>query len=326
MLKVPRDPRKAVADALEGVGVSNVPAVAVDYQQVLEAVEIDVEEGRSPRPVGGRHAREIGHLGPGAVSSRQLQRIPHPLTPVGRQPYALGQRGMGRDLALACLERRAEHVGREQVRVPIAVHVCEVDRHAGIARFAHRKGRNKPEVSLAVVEPELVGIFEVVADVEVGRAVAVHVVEARRQREEVGLGGEGGAILAQESRAGNRHAGEATMAVIEKKQIDIGALGANDASQIGTFVDAILGLPGIHDHVSPIDLLHYLVEGARLRRKGVERIALFIGRDIEVERAVAIDVGQGEGGGRVASGESARRCSVGEVTLSVVGPEHEGTA
>ena len=72
------------ANAQEGVRVANVPAVAIDDEQILEAVEVDVDERRSPGPVARGEPGEIGDVRPRAVTSGELQRIAHPLVPVRR--------------------------------------------------------------------------------------------------------------------------------------------------------------------------------------------------------------------------------------------------
>ena len=133
LLAVPRHARELVADAVEGVGVADVPPVPVHGEQVLVAVEVHVEERRRPGPVGRFHARELPHLGPRGVAARELQHVPHPLRAHLRPPHRLGQRRVRRDPRLTPGERRAQHVGGEDVHQAVAVHVAEVHRHAGVA-------------------------------------------------------------------------------------------------------------------------------------------------------------------------------------------------
>ena len=60
------------------------------------------------------------------------------------------------------------------------------------------------EVAVTVVEPELVDVLEVVADVEVGRAVAIQVDELGVERERLGSLGDRLALRVEEAAAGER--------------------------------------------------------------------------------------------------------------------------
>ena len=186
--------------------------------------------------------------------------------------------------------------------------------------------RREAEAALAVIEPELVGVLEVVADVEVGGAVTVHVVEAGGEREEVGLGRQRHAARVAESCATDRHVLELPAADVQEEEVGIGALRADDPAEVGAVLDAVLLLPLRLHRVARRRLRHHLVEHPRLRRIGVERVPHLVGRDVEVEVAVAVHVGERERGGRVPAHESARGGPVGEVALAVVQEELHRTA
>ena len=55
-----------------------------------------------------------------------------------------------------------------------------------------------------------------------------------------------------------------------------------------------------------------------MRRICVERVPGLVGRDIQIERAVAINVGEGHGRRHVTAGQSAGGRAIGEVSLAVI--------
>ena len=120
---------------------------------------------------------------------------------------------------MTCGERRREHVGREDVDVSIAIDVGEVDGHASVAGDAQRHLRRELKVSFAVVEPELVRIFKIVADIQIRRAIAVHIVEPRCECEVVRIDREWLAIFITKARTKHRRSGEVSLAIIQKKEI-----------------------------------------------------------------------------------------------------------
>ena len=321
LLAIVRNGRRGAADALDDVRVADVPSVAVEYDEILVAVEVHVEECRAPGPLAGVDAREGGDVRPRAVATRELQHVAHPLLLVRLETDRLRHRSIGGDLALPIRERRTHHVGREQIHVTVAIDVAEVHRHACVARLAHRERRNETEIPLAVVEPELIGILEVVADVEIGRAVAVHVVEARGEREVVGILRERRPVRVDEARSGRRRASEVPLSIVEEKEIRLRALRSNDAAEVGSVLDAILLRPFRSDFVLAVHLLHDSVEGDLLRRVRVEVVPHLVRGDVEIEMAIAIDVGEREAGGGVARRQSAHARGVREVSVSVADPQ-----
>ena len=93
--------------------------------------------------------------------------------------HRLGDDGMGGDFGLEVAAVVGQHVDLEEVDGAVAIDVGKVHRHVGIGGTAERRLGDEPEVSVAVVDPELVGILEVIGNVEVGRPIAVHIIEPR---------------------------------------------------------------------------------------------------------------------------------------------------
>ena len=234
---------------------------------------------------------------------------------------------MRRDLSLLRRQRRGEHVGGEEIDGPIAIGVAEIDRHAGVARRREGRTRGESEVPSAIVQPELIGILEVIADVEVCGAITVHVVEASGEGEEVGLLCEGAPRLIAKSCPLDRRAREAPCPIVQKEEIGVGALRADDPTEVGAVLDPIVRGPLRLHRVAPIGALrHHLVEGACLWGMDVERVARLVRRHIEIEIAIAIHIGQGEGRRTIAAAESTGRGRIREAARAVVLPEQDGTA
>ena len=326
LLAVPRNRDNAVPNTLKRVRVTHVPPMAVYREEIFVAIEIHVEERRTPCPVGRRNAGVVGDLRPGAIAPTELQRVPHPLRTIVHEPYRFGQRHVRGELPLTLGEPRAHHVGGKEVDDPIAVHVGEIHRHAGVARLAHGTPRREMEIAMAIVDPELIRIFVVVAHVEVRRAVAVHVVKPRGEGEVIRIVRQGLAVLVDKTRTGDGHAREVAVTVVHEEQVRIGALGAYDAAEIGAILDAILLLPRVGHDVRATDLLHDLVEGAGLGRVRIERIPHLVRADVQIERAAAVDVGEREGGRGIAAGQSALGGRVAEMSFPVTQPQFDGTA
>ena len=93
------------------------------------------------------------------------------------------------------------------------------------------RGR-QPEAAGAVVDPELVGVLEIVGDVEVLVAVPVDVVEANRQAEALGIERERPAVLVAEAVRGEGNPGPAAGALVEVEEVGVGALHDAHAAQV----------------------------------------------------------------------------------------------
>jgi len=153
----------------------------VAHQQILVAIEVHIQEGGAPGPVGRRHARVVRDLGIGAIPS------------VEKQDVAPDSRSLGVGLqgVLHRRERRvqlchaegmngAEHVRDEEVLATVTV---EVRGHREEAGATQRLPSHQLKPPSAVVQPESIRGLEIVADVNVGKAILVEVPDAHRQTE-----------------------------------------------------------------------------------------------------------------------------------------------
>ena len=205
------------------------------------------------------------------------------------------RRCVRRELRLEPVGILAQHVDLEQIRPAVAIHVGHVDRHPRIARRADRLRGREPEVAASVVEPKEIGILEIVDDVEVGRAVAIQIREHGREPKFFGLTLQRVSVLVQETPvAGYPLTDKVAGAVVAVKEIGVGTLLQTDPAEILAVHHTVF--PGVlvtHPKAAAWKPLHDVVEAALLGRHAVDgRIRLVI-RDVEIEIAVAIDVGHG---------------------------------
>ncbi len=168
-----------------------------------------------------------------------------------------------------------------------------------------RRPVGEPEVAVAVVEPELVDVLEVVADVEVGRAVAVQVDELGVERERLRLLGERLALRVEKAADVSGTSREVTVAVVVIEVVGRAALRHAHAAHVRAHRRACSRSrnSGTISNLSGADLAHHLVERALLRRNAVVDVVRLVVRDVHVEAAVAVDVGHRDRRAAVA-----RRC------------------
>ena len=178
-LATPLEPRERRPNALPRIRVHHVPQVARGRQDVFVPVQVNVEEQGVPRPVGCLDPCVAGDLRERPVPSVPQQRVALPLGAVVDLSDQFGQRRVGGDLGLAAWPA-TQHVDHQDIHVAVSIHVREIDRHRGIAGVADREARHGTKRPRAVVEPEHVRVLEVVAHVQIGRAIAVDVGELGR--------------------------------------------------------------------------------------------------------------------------------------------------
>ena len=112
-----------------GVVVLDVAEMAGPDEEVVVAVEVDVEEDGGPGPVGGGEVGEGGDFGIGAVAAGEEERIAHDLPAFVIEADGRGARHLGESLAFSHLRIPADHVDDDEVEMPVAVDVGEVDAH-----------------------------------------------------------------------------------------------------------------------------------------------------------------------------------------------------
>ena len=312
----PKISTQQVAQTVLRVAIHDIGHVAGTDENVFPPVEIDVEKHGRPRPPRPAHAGVARDFGEGAVAAVQLQRVALHLGPVVPNAGLLRNGRVRRDLRLQPARVLAQHVDFEQVGIAVPIQVAYRDRHPGVAGRAQCVPGNQAKAPVAVVDPALIGILEVVGDVEIGPTVAVEIREHRRQAEILPLLAQRPPRLVGEAGiVRQRLAGEMPFAVIAIEEIGIGALHETVPAQIGAIDDLV---------VPPILLAHFIPVGPELARDPVEpalrggdavdrRVGLVV-RDVQIEIAVAIDVGHGD---RHAAGR-VRQALFGEMALPVV--------
>ena len=162
------------------IRIHRVEFVAGSDQQILVAIQIDIEENRRPGPFRGSSATQTGDLGIGPVTAIQEQGVPRVLRAVF--DFADGQIKAGQiaDLVVALLMVGTQHVQDEEVVKTVAIDVGKIDAHGKNTRVAQGQAGNGPKSALAGVDPDAVGRLEIVADINIGSAIAIQVSEHHR--------------------------------------------------------------------------------------------------------------------------------------------------
>ena len=286
------------------VAVVDVVHVAVRDEQVLPAVEVDIHEDRRPRPAGRRDAGEAGDLCVGAVAAVPVERVARELLAGGGKAGRADDRRDGAGRAEVLAEVAVEHLDREEIQPAVAVDVGEIHAHRGEAHVAQRHRGRLAEAALPVAEPQMVRRLEIVAHIDVGKAVAVHVADLDREPEI--RGGRDRTPFRVAERLLPRRRREPALAVVEIQHVGLAEL-----------VELALDDPQAVGETAGDDRLAVHHAGRDRRAVAEDRL----GREValvEVQVAVAVDVREGQRGPAGAAGDPAGRGDIGETALAVV--------
>ena len=323
-LPSPLQARERRPSPLPGVRVHDIPQVPGRDEQVLVAVEIHVQELGVPRPVRGLNPGEGCDFREAAVAAVLEERIALPLGPVVDPSDQLRQRRVRGDLGLAT-RSPTQHVRDEDVDLTVAIHIGKINRHRGVAGVAEGETGCRAKRPLPVIQPQEVGVLEIVADVQVRCAVTVHVGELGRQGEVFRRRGEGLARFVEEAPRRPRRQREVSGAVVQVECVRIGALLHRDHTVLRPVLDAIILLELGDDLEALPHLPNDLIESAFLRRVDVHRRPRLIVGHVEVEVAVPVHVRQRHRHAARARGEAGLRRPLGEHPVPVVDEQRHAT-
>ena len=194
-------------DLVALVGVLHIARVAAGHEHVFVAIEIDIQKDRLPRPLARLEARKVGDLGEGAVAPAAEEGVAHHLRTVLDEADG-DRRGRHRThLHLPALVIARHHVHDEKIHLAVAIDIGEIHAHRAAGNAAEREAVDGAEAARAVIDPAAVGRPVVVADIQVGRAVAIHVAELRgeppverRARERLAVFIQKGAVCPRDGR------------------------------------------------------------------------------------------------------------------------------
>ena len=172
---------EAVLQTLLHVRIHDVPLVTVRDKNILPAIEIDIHEQCAPRPTAGAYSRGIGHFGKRAIAAINEKRIALHLQLQFAFTNLLGQCCVRGHLRFQTARIVAQHVRFKNVGQTVTVHVSNVNTHGRVAHPAHGGPIGQAKVAAPVVVPQLIEIFEVVGDVQVGCTIAVEIDKFCRQ-------------------------------------------------------------------------------------------------------------------------------------------------
>ena len=283
---------------LRGIAVLVVPQLAVGHQDVLEPVEIDIEEDRSPGPVAGLDPAEDAGLGEGGVPAIPLEGVAEELDAILELARTPELRGQPRHLAGPDGAFAGEHVDREEIHEAIAVEIPEIHPHREGAVVAQGESRDGLEPWFAggrSVQPQAIRRMQVVAHVQVHPSIPVEIPELHRQPPVPLRALERLAVLVDEDALGPRHRAETSSPVVQPQHVGLAEL---DHLAARTHLEAVCQVGSrrgatIHrdHHGTSADVAQGELH-ARLVHDGVGTEVA----DIEVEVSIAIHIGQRQRG------------------------------
>ncbi len=148
----------------------------VGHEDVLVAVEVEVGEQRGPAPVAARDAGLPREIAERAVAVVVLQHVAHELVIESLVRLGVIERPwLERLRRLEAVVVFGEHVAGVDIGPAVVVDVGDIHAHREVAGDGQRVLEHLAECPIAVVEVEVVALEEVVGDVDVRPAVAIHV-------------------------------------------------------------------------------------------------------------------------------------------------------
>ena len=243
----------------------------------------------------------------------------------GQGTWLLWECGVRRYLRAKAMGIVGQHVDAEQIGEAVAVHVADVETHRRVARLPLGGPIGKAKIPPPVVEPELVGILEVVRDIQIGRTIAIQIDKARPQRKRFELLRHGLPGRVSKPRRGQRGAGKMPGPVVDVEVVRRRALRESHAAQIRPHDDLVVTRKGRH-HLEAVlrQLPHDLVECALLRRNPVVDVVRFVVRHIEREPAAAVHISHGNRCPAAPRGVEPEVSALGKMPLAVVDKNRVG--
>ena len=314
----------SLGNAPRTVPVLEIAPLAVGNQQVLVSIEIHIQNHRTPRPFTGLDTRLPGDVRPSAVPPIELQDIPLDLGPIGGSAGQSQHGGHARRLGVPPGPIAAEHIDGEEIDMPVAVQVPEIDSH-GEGRIAPQcPGRQFPEaqgvIRTRLVHPNPIRGVQVIADIQVGLSIPVHVLEANGQPPIPAWRCQSFARGVQKAPPNPGDRNKTASPVVEEKYVFLPHF---DHLSTGANLKAIGEIQC--GHRAPIDR-HYhragfslpeLVSGVGLIEHGGRAEV----RHVKIQIPIAVHVGQGHRGGTTARAQPGRIGGFLKTALAVIEPQ-----
>ena len=206
------------------VHVLHVERMSRGDQKIVVAVKVNIHEDGRPGPLRCRQVGVEAYLGVGAVAVVQVNGV----VAVLRAVIVHAKPQLGR-LAVAqlCVPQfvlAAEHVNDDEIIQAIAIQIRKIYSHREVTALSNGQAVDRAKDALPLVDPDPVGRLEVVAHVEIGPSVAVHVTEHRRQPPVVRRLGQAPAVLVEKGTGGERHRREGAPAIVQIQAVRLAVL------------------------------------------------------------------------------------------------------
>ena len=161
--------------------IHHIEFEAIGEQQVFVAIEVDIEEQGGPSPVGGRQTCHPSHIRKVPARTPQEEGVSVELRPrLGE--IQLSQRGtIPNQLGHSKPVFPGQHVDDKEIVVSVPVDVGEINPHGRAAGVAQLQRLPFTKLTPALIDPDAVRRGVVVADIEIGYSVPVDVAKHHGQ-------------------------------------------------------------------------------------------------------------------------------------------------
>ena len=171
----------SLLDLIVGVLVHHIEFKSVSDQQILVAVQIDIDENGSPRPVRGGHPGHERRLHERPIRPAEEQRVPVKLRTLLNPLAIQWVRTIPHQLRHPLPVLPRQHIDHEEIIVPIPIDIAKINAHRGPAGMTELQLINRAKRSLPGIDPDAIRRRVVIADVQVGTSIAVDVAKHHRQ-------------------------------------------------------------------------------------------------------------------------------------------------
>ena len=206
------------------VHVLHVERMSRGDEKIVVAVQIHIHEDGRPGPLRCRQVGVEADLGVGAVAVVQVNGVVAVLRPVVvHAKLQLGRLTVAQ-LRVTQFVLAAEHVNDDEIIQAVAVQIRKIYSHREVTALPNGQAVDRAKDALPLVDPDPVGRLEVVAHIEIGPSVAVHVTEHGRQPPVVRRLGQVPSVLVEKRPGGERYRREVAPAIVQVQAVRLPVL------------------------------------------------------------------------------------------------------
>ena len=155
--------------------------IAAGRDQVGITIEVRVEKDRAPCPLARHQSGIRRNLRKCVITTVQKKSVLRILRLRSKAVDFRRTQFQQRPLSHAPRVIATQHVTHEKIQRAVQIHIRKIHRHRTGTHVPHRCRRRECEIPATIVEPQTIRRLKIVADIKIGRAIAVDVAELRRQ-------------------------------------------------------------------------------------------------------------------------------------------------